>query len=316
MRVRDIIIGQQYKDILVTGPKFRRNGETYYVCKCVRCGKVYNIRNDHIGATECCQDCKPKDNIINLSGRKFGRLTAIEYKGRKNGRTRWLCRCDCGKEVVVGYSNLMNGITKSCGCLGVESRIRTGHNNRKSASSNFYETLREHPLYGVWSSMLTRCYNPNSISYKDYGGRGVTICERWLPENLGFQHFVEDMGERPSIKHTIDRIDVNGSYCPENCRWASPSQQANNKRDSVVIYYHGKRLPLTYLCDALGLNYSTVAHQLQKGFDINTIIEYGGADFRRKGFKGNTDKYKTFNKNITIFVPQLFEDGTELAEET
>lgn len=254
--------------------------------------------------------------INDLTGRKFGRLTAIEYMGRKNGRTLWRCLCDCGNETTTGYSNLLNGITKSCGCLGMENRIRTGHNNRTSASLSLCDNLRNHPLYGLWSSMLTRCYNKKSLWYKHYGGRGIKVCDRWLPENLGFENFLHDLGARPSAKHTLDRVDVNGAYCPENCRWATPAQQANNKTDSVIVYYHNVRIPLKYICDSLSLNYSTVAHQIQKGFDINTIVELRGVDFRRRGFKNNTEKYKNFNRNITIFVPQLEQYGAELASTT
>lgn len=253
--------------------------------------------------------------INDLSGRRFGRLTAMEYAGRKNGRTLWRCLCDCGNETITGYSNLLNGITKSCGCLGMETRIRTGHNNRTSASMSLCDNLRSHPLYGLWLSMLTRCYNKKHRCYKHYGGRGIKVCERWLPKNMGFENFLNDIGERPSTEYTLDRVDVNGNYCPENCRWANHAQQANNKTNSVIVYYHNIRTPLKEICDRLGMNYSTVAHQIQKGFDINAIIEFGGADFRRKGFKNNTDKYKNFNRNITIFVPELEYDGTEFEEE-
>lgn len=236
--------------------------------------------------------------------------------GRRNGRTLWRCACDCGKETIVGYSSLLSGGTRSCGCLEKENLafIQKNSANRVSASKDFPGSLNKHPLYGTWSSMLTRCYNQNSISYRNYGGRGIKVCDRWLPDNMGFQHFVDDVGERPSSNHTIDRIDVNGDYSPDNCRWATVDQQSNNRRDSVIVYYNGNRVPLTHVCTALGLNYSRVSHQIQKGFDINAIVEHGGIDFRRKGFSGNTEKYKNFNRNITIFVPQL-NAGTELEEE-
>lgn len=314
MRVRDIVIGERYKDILVIGPKYRKNGATYYGCKCMRCGKVYEMRNDHIGRSRCCSDCFPKDNIVDLSGKRFGRLIALEYVGRKNNRTLWKCRCDCGNESIAGYSNLVNGITRSCGCLEKENLayIQKHSCHRKSASREFEQTLSEHPLYGLWSSMLTRCYNKSRNSYKHYGGRGIKVCDRWLPENKGFENFLNDMGPRPSLKHTIDRIDVNGDYCPENCRWATIIQQSNNKTDSVLVYYMGRRVYLKDICKKLRMNYSTVAHQLLKGFDINVIIANGGADFRRKVFRGNTDQYKNFNKNITIFVPEIESDGTEI----
>lgn len=245
-------------------------------------------------------------------------LVAVEYVGRKNGRTLWKCICDCGKESVTGYSNLMTGNTKSCGCMekaNLEYFQRHSY-RRKSANFDFSGTLNKHPLYGLWSSMLTRCYNKNSKHYNIYGGRGIKVCDRWLPENLGFEHFVSDMGERPSNMHTLDRINNDGDYCPENCRWATITQQSNNKRKSIIVYYFGKRIYLKELCKIIGLNYSRVAHQIQKGFDINSIISNGGADFRRKEFRGDTGKYKNFNKNITIFVPDLESSGTEVAEQS
>lgn len=307
MRVKDIKIGGQYNDFLVQGPQYRKNGSTYYTCKCLRCGKIYDVRSDHIGHSLCCQECRSKDKIKDLSGRRFGRLIALEYFGRSNGRTLWRCLCDCGKESIVGYSALISGNTRSCGCLEKENlhseEFKRSH--RKSASLSFNTNLREHPLYGLWSSMLTRCYNENSIHYKNYGGRGIRVCDRWLPENMGFENFVNDMGPRIDKSYTLDRIDNDGNYCPENCRWATIGQQSNNKRDSIIVFYDEKRIFLTDICRILKLNYCRVAHQLQKGFDINTIIEHGGADFRRKGFKGNTERYKNFNKKITIFVKEL-----------
>ena len=256
--------------------------------------------------------------INDLTGRRFGMLVAVEYVGRKNGRTLWRCICDCGKESVTGYSNLMTGNTKSCGCMekaNLEYFQRHSY-RRKSASLDFSGTLNKHPLYGLWSSMLTRCYNKNSKHYNIYGGRGIKVCDRWLPVNFGFEHFVSDMGERPSNMHTLDRINNDGDYCPENCRWATITQQSNNKRKSIIVYYFGKRIYLKELCQIIGLNYSRVAHQIQKGFDINSIISNGGADFRRKEFMGDTGKYKNFNKNITIFVPDLETSGTEVAEQS
>lgn len=318
MRVRDIVIGERYKDILVIGPKYRKNGATYYGCKCMRCGKVYEMRNDHIGRSRCCADCFPKDNIVDLSGKRFGRLIALEYVGRKNNRTLWKCRCDCGNESIAGYSNLVNGIKRSCGCLEKENLayIQKHSCHRKSASREFEQTLSEHPLYGLWSSMLTRCYNKSRNSYKNYGGRGIKVCDRWLPENKGFENFLNDMGSRPSPKHTIDRIDNDGNYCPENCRWATPRQQGSNKRTSIVLFYKGARVSALDVCDATGLKYQTLSHQLKRGYDINIIIENKGADFRQGKYKKNLDAIKNGNKNITIFVPDLESFGTEVAEQS
>lgn len=317
MKIADIIVGQRYNDIVITGPAVKENSNTYFPCECVRCGKKYVIQSKHVGKVKCCKECSNNARFKDLSGQRFGRLVAINYVRRENDRTLWRCICDCGNESITGYSNLISGVTRSCGCLGKETfeSKEFRRNKRKSASMNFDMSLNQHPLYPLWSSMISRCYNKNRNSYKHYGARGIKVCDRWLPENKGFENFLKDIGERPSVEYTLDRIDVNGDYCPENCRWATIPQQSNNKTDSVLVYYMGRRVYLKEICEKLGMNYSTVAHQLLKGFDINTIISCGGADFRRKGFKGNTEKYKNFNKNITIFVPELVPGGTEVVVE-
>lgn len=317
MKVKDIIIGQRYNDIIIVGPKKRENDYTYFGCKCARCGKEYWIQAKHIGSAKTCRECSEKSEIKDLSGKRFGRLVALEYMGRKNDRTLWRCVCDCGRESIVGYTALMTGNTRSCGCLEKENLYSKEfkRSRRKSASKDFDMNIGAHPLYGLWSSMLTRCYNKSHNSYKHYGGRGIKVCDRWLPENKGFENFLKDMGPRPSPKHTIDRIDNDGNYSPENCRWATPRQQGSNKRTSIVLFYKGVRVPALDVCDATGLKYQTLSHQLKKGYDINIIIENKGADFRQGKYKKNLDAIKNGNRNITIFVPGLESNGTELENE-
>lgn len=156
--------------------------------------------------------------ILNLVNQKFGRLKVMSKSGKnKHGKTLWLCHCECGNTTNVSTSDLRNSHTKSCGCLNAV-RIKSGNNYRHGKINS--------PEYGPWTAMRARCHNPNSKAYLNYGGRGIEVCNRWDT----FSNFLEDMGPRPTMKHTIERRDVNGNYEPSNCYWLEKIKQARNTR--------------------------------------------------------------------------------------
>jgi hypothetical protein len=203
-----------------------------------------------------------------LTGRRFGRLVVARYETESKlprNRLRWECKCDCGSVVLLRSGALVSGNTRSCGCLGREARVqRVTHGETRSGHQS--------PEYRVYRGMLERCFNPKSVSYRTYGGRGITICPQWLGEN-GFAKFLKHVGRKPSPTHQIDRFpDTNGSYRPGNVRWATVAEQQRNRRSTILVERDGRTMCLVDWCTELGINVWTVYTRVQRGMDPNEAL--------------------------------------------
>jgi len=193
--------------------------------------------------------------FIDLTGQRFGRLVVLEEAGRsKSGKVMWLCRCDCGNETVTVTGSLKNGETKSCGCLQKEKAIITASYARAVKSSKI-RTKNQH-LYKVWYNMLARCTDSQDESYPNYGGRGIHVCAEWQNDFYAFQSWALGHGFSPEL--TIDRIDNSGDYAPDNCRWATYTEQNNNYRRNVIISFNGEQHTIAEWAKIIGVSHALI----------------------------------------------------------
>lgn len=187
------------------------------------------------------------NKIRDLTGQRFGKLLVLEQHGRNSRKNvLWLCQCDCGNTHIVASPALLNGSTNSCGCL---------HKERQKAAVTKHGKW-DTALYKKWQGMKTRCFNKKAANYGDYGGRGITVCEEWKNDFQAFYEWAMASGYAPGL--SIDRIDVNGNYCPENCRWATIEVQNNNQRKSRKLTYNGKTQTIGQWAKETGINYQTI----------------------------------------------------------
>lgn len=248
--------GQKFNRLTAIERIPERGGQTRYKCIC-DCGQDIVVNGGHLasGATKSC-GCWNVEQIIrrnkeqarkldqpqcSLIGKRFGRLIVIQSSGERNTSDKFmsLCRCDCGNETLVVDAALRSGHTKSCGCLAAELRGSGSRTHGKSKSAE----------YGPWSAMWARCTNPNHAKYEQYKDR----CPP--PEWRDFAVFFRDMGPRPSPQHSIERIKNGQPYGPQNCRWATPSEQCRNQEKTVRVEFNGQVVSLADACDELGIEY-------------------------------------------------------------
>lgn len=198
--------------------------------------------------------------INDLSGKKFGHLTAKEQRGRtKTGGVKWLCVCDCGEVRILPTSALTSGNTSSCGC---NKKILTSIRKKTHGMSKTVE-------YSTWCKMKERCYNKKIRDFKWYGAKGIIVCKRWLNS---FENFLKDMGPKPTQKHSIERKNSKKNYCPSNCVWDVQKEQVRNREGVIKVIYNGVERRLIEVCEEINANPSVVRHRIRKGWDLTSAL--------------------------------------------
>jgi len=200
--------------------------------------------------------------IVDLGGERFGRLVVIERYGcNVQGRAKWLCRCDCGRETAVDSRNLKSGNTRSCGCLRRDISVAkaTIHGHKRGGKAS--------PAYESWTHMIQRCTNHKNKDYRYYGGRGITVCERWRE----FRNFLKDMGEPPP-GHEIDRIDNDKSYEPRNCRWVTRAENNRNTRRNRLLSHNGRTQCMAQWDRTLGLFAGCTSQRIRRGWQVERAL--------------------------------------------
>jgi len=187
--------------------------------------------------------------IVDIIGKKFGRYIVISRANNGNdGRSMWFCRCECGGEKIVSGKHLKSGRIKSCGCYKKEISTKHGFCGTK--------------IYRIWKNMIQRCINPRVINYKNYGGRGIVVCERWMK----FENFLKDMGSLPTSKHQIDRINNDLGYYKENCRWSTSKQNNRNRRNNHLLELNDKTECLSEWEEETGIKQETIRDRIKRGW--------------------------------------------------
>lgn len=262
-----------------------------FQCQC-DCGRLQtHATHTLVHVTRNCPNCRgPSPKRIDLKpGDIYGRLTLVREvtKDRTKSR-RWACLCECGNEVIVQISNLRNGHTTSCGCRTIERITLHG--------------LAHAPIYKVWSAIMERVYNSKSKHYKNYGGRGIRVSESWHI----FENFFADMGHCPGPKYSLDRIDNDGDYSRENCRWATRKEQNRNKRDNVKIMTDEGVVNLIDYCESNNLHIGSTRSRIARA---RKWVRRAGFEWSVNEVKGS---YQFTPEEVALIISQPTTDVMDL----
>lgn len=254
-------------------------GDIYWLCRC-DCGNTKEIKGHSLrsGITKSCgclglerliENCKAKNQSsisdADVTGKRFGKLVALEYCGKDEHRCKiFKCLCDCGKETIVRKSRLINGTTKSCGCLSSEVWSNMNHKHGY-ATHNRYNRL-----YAIWSHMINRCHNKNNPAYARYGARGIVVCDEWKNNVDLFMEWAENNGYSDDL--SLDRKNNNEGYSPSNCRWVDDITQGNNKRNNVLITHNGETHTAAEWGRILGVDAKLLRMRKSQGWSDERII--------------------------------------------
>lgn len=215
---------------------------------------------------ECAMPTDPR--FTDLTGRDFGTAVVLRLAGRRGRKIVWDCECECGGVFVAQASNLASLTARCADCIA--NNRREQFLTIQSRSGNKTHGLTRTPEHGVWTAMLRRCRNLNCAEYASYGGRGITICERWLQ----FANFMSDMGPRPTSRHTIERVDNSRGYDPDNCVWATFIEQARNRRNNLIVEAFGRSQCLAAWAEESAIQYHTIKARLRHGWPAEKALTH------------------------------------------
>ena len=251
------LTGQVFGRLTVVERAENKGKQPAWRCRC-SCGneKIVsggNLKSGSVASCGCLQrERASAAHFKDLTGQTFGRLTVLERaENTKSGSARWFCRCSCDKEKIVAGSHLMSGKTTSCGCYNAEKITVHG--------------LRHSRTYNTWRKIKARCYNPNDKHYDRYGGRGISVYPVWIHNFQAFYDYVSKLEHFGEECYSLDRINNDGNYEPDNLRWATAKTQARNRCNNVIVEYNGRKMTLTEASEKSGICFKTLKDRLKRG---------------------------------------------------